>query len=275
MSSAPSSTRFKGFPLPYSPVLRISITMADSNTGVCKWFNNEKGYGFITPDEEGADDIFVHHSGIKMEGFRRLNEGDMVSYEVSVDDAGREKAVEVVVTGSVEREDRGEPRERQEITALGALPYCGEGAGTRFLLVEHRERGRRFWSFPRGRAKKDGEVEAEATALQLEKETGLAGVELGEEAIVTSYSYKSRSRRTVQKTTRYYPAFVAGAEPEVVLQNARSEYAWLDLAAAYAQLTHQNSKDVLSKLGTQLGLELELPEAEAAEAEEAAEAAEE
>jgi CspA family cold shock protein len=50
--------------------------------GLVKWFNAEKGYGFITP-EDGSKDVFVHHSAIQAEGFRSLNEGDKVEYEVT------------------------------------------------------------------------------------------------------------------------------------------------------------------------------------------------
>jgi len=48
--------------------------------GTVKWFSQEKGYGFITPDE-GDEDIFVHYTGIAGSGFRNLEEGDRVSYE--------------------------------------------------------------------------------------------------------------------------------------------------------------------------------------------------
>ena len=48
-------------------------------TGTVKWFNNTKGFGFISPDEEGAEDIFVHQTAIKAEGFRSLGEGEKVS----------------------------------------------------------------------------------------------------------------------------------------------------------------------------------------------------
>jgi CspA family cold shock protein len=48
--------------------------------GTVKWFSERKGYGFIEQDEGG--DIFVHHSSINMPGFRTLNEGDRVSFEV-------------------------------------------------------------------------------------------------------------------------------------------------------------------------------------------------
>lgn len=49
--------------------------------GTVKWFNAEKGYGFITPDE-GGPDIFVHHSAIQSKGFRTLDEKARVSFEI-------------------------------------------------------------------------------------------------------------------------------------------------------------------------------------------------
>jgi cold shock protein len=48
--------------------------------GTVKWFNNEKGYGFITPDD-GGEDLFVHYSNIEGSGFKSLEEGGKVSYE--------------------------------------------------------------------------------------------------------------------------------------------------------------------------------------------------
>ena len=50
-------------------------------TGTVKWFNNAKGYGFIAP-QDGGDDVFVHFSAIKSDGYRTLSEGQNVSYEV-------------------------------------------------------------------------------------------------------------------------------------------------------------------------------------------------
>jgi CspA family cold shock protein len=50
--------------------------------GTVKWFNQDKGYGFIKPDD-GGDDVFVHYSGIAGGGFRNLEEGDKVTYEVT------------------------------------------------------------------------------------------------------------------------------------------------------------------------------------------------
>lgn len=49
--------------------------------GTVKWFNEDKGYGFITP-EGGDRDVFVHHSAIQEEGFRTLNEGERVEFDV-------------------------------------------------------------------------------------------------------------------------------------------------------------------------------------------------
>jgi cold shock protein len=49
--------------------------------GTVKWFSQEKGYGFITPDEEGGEDLFVHYTAIEGSGFRSLEEGQRVSYE--------------------------------------------------------------------------------------------------------------------------------------------------------------------------------------------------
>jgi len=48
--------------------------------GTVKWFNEQKGYGFITPDD-GGPDLFVHHTNIMMDGFRNLQEGRAVEYE--------------------------------------------------------------------------------------------------------------------------------------------------------------------------------------------------
>ena len=49
-------------------------------TGTVKWFSDEKGYGFITPDD-GSKDLFVHHTGISGEGFKTLAEGAKVEFE--------------------------------------------------------------------------------------------------------------------------------------------------------------------------------------------------
>jgi cold shock protein len=51
-------------------------------TGTVKWFNDSKGYGFITPDE-GGKDLFVHHSAISGDGFKSLSEGAKVQYDAA------------------------------------------------------------------------------------------------------------------------------------------------------------------------------------------------
>lgn len=60
-------------------------------TGVVKWFNNEKGYGFITPDE-GGPDLFAHFSSIETEGFKSLAENQKVEFEVAQGDKGPQAA---------------------------------------------------------------------------------------------------------------------------------------------------------------------------------------
>ena len=55
--------------------------------GKVKWFNNQKGFGFITPDEGGRD-LFVHHTAIKIDGFRTLAEGQVVEFEIQEDVKG-------------------------------------------------------------------------------------------------------------------------------------------------------------------------------------------
>ncbi len=58
-------------------------------TGTVKWFNDQKGYGFISPDD-GGDDLFVHHSNITAEGYRSLQDGQKVEYEAGQGKKGPE-----------------------------------------------------------------------------------------------------------------------------------------------------------------------------------------
>lgn len=61
--------------------------------GTVKWFNADKGFGFITPEDQGKD-LFVHHTGIDGEGYKSLDEGAKVSYETTNSDKGP-KAINV------------------------------------------------------------------------------------------------------------------------------------------------------------------------------------
>jgi CspA family cold shock protein len=64
-------------------------------TGTVKWFSDDKGFGFITPDD-GSKDLFVHHTGIHGDGYRSLAEGAKVSYDAENGDKGP-KAVNVTI----------------------------------------------------------------------------------------------------------------------------------------------------------------------------------
>jgi CspA family cold shock protein len=55
--------------------------------GKVKWFNDQKGFGFITPDD-GSQDCFVHHSAIRADGYRTLEENDIVEFEIEQGDKG-------------------------------------------------------------------------------------------------------------------------------------------------------------------------------------------
>lgn len=70
------------------------------SNGIVKWFNAEKGYGFIA-DEESGNDVFVHFSAIQADGFKTLNEGQKVTFSTEPDPKNTDKlrAVDVVVVG--------------------------------------------------------------------------------------------------------------------------------------------------------------------------------
>jgi CspA family cold shock protein len=62
-----------------------------SKTGKMKWFNDAKGFGFVTPDD-GSKDVFVHFSSIQGEGFKSLAEGDKIEFDVQESDKGPKAA---------------------------------------------------------------------------------------------------------------------------------------------------------------------------------------
>ena len=63
--------------------------MSVRSSGIVKWFNDAKGFGFITPDG-GGEDLFAHFSAIKMNGFKSLKEGQKVSFEVTQGPKGKQ-----------------------------------------------------------------------------------------------------------------------------------------------------------------------------------------
>jgi CspA family cold shock protein len=67
-------------------------------TGTVKWFNDSKGYGFITPDE-GGKDLFVHHSQIQGSGFKSLADGAKVEYEAREGEKGPEALNVIALAG--------------------------------------------------------------------------------------------------------------------------------------------------------------------------------
>ena len=87
-------------------------------TGTVKWFNDEKGFGFVTPDETGKD-LFVHHSGIAGDGFKSLTDGTKVEYEAEATDEVASKNADARKTGRKEREayERGREKDRRSAAA--------------------------------------------------------------------------------------------------------------------------------------------------------------
>ncbi len=69
--------------------------MAARKRGTVKWFNAEKGYGFITP--ESGEDVFVHYSEIQSSGYRALNDGDKVEFDITQGQKGLQASKVVVL----------------------------------------------------------------------------------------------------------------------------------------------------------------------------------
>ncbi|MCK9507707.1 MAG: cold-shock protein [Pigmentiphaga sp.] len=67
----------------------MSSDTTSKSTGTVKWFNDAKGFGFITPDD-GGDDLFAHFSAIEMNGFKTLKEGQKVQFEAAQGPKGKQ-----------------------------------------------------------------------------------------------------------------------------------------------------------------------------------------
>ncbi|KAL1503897.1 hypothetical protein AB1Y20_012360 [Prymnesium parvum] len=112
---APSALLLGSRPPTFSAVrMPHMVALADGEpmTGTCKWFNVEKGYGFIAVDESETD-IFVHQSDIYAPGFRSLAEGEALEFRVQTDSkTGKLKAVEV--TGPDGAYVQGAPKQERD-----------------------------------------------------------------------------------------------------------------------------------------------------------------
>jgi len=99
--------------LPYTNISwkkRRKRHVSERETGTVKWFNRSKGYGFIV--RENGPDVFVHYSAIRGEGFRNLNEGDKVEFNVEANARGPQATDVVNLSPSTTQESRSssEPR---------------------------------------------------------------------------------------------------------------------------------------------------------------------
>jgi len=81
MEAPPAKIR-GGFLLPRGPRNKKGGLQYMAQEGTVKWFSEDKGYGFISPDD-GGDDVFVHYSGIAGDGFKSLDEGEKITYEAA------------------------------------------------------------------------------------------------------------------------------------------------------------------------------------------------
>ncbi|CAA6660582.1 unnamed protein product [Spirodela intermedia] len=106
--------------------------MAQGNreSGTVSWFNSQKGFGFIKPDS-GGEDLFVHQTSIRSDGFRVLTEGDAVEFVIEEGDDGRSKAVDVTGPNGAFISSSGGDRGFSAGRARGGGDYYGSGGGGR------------------------------------------------------------------------------------------------------------------------------------------------
>lgn len=124
-SSSPYSPRL-GFFFFFSSSTRVAMAEGRRQSGVVSWFSPQKGFGFIKPDD-GGEDLFVHQTSIRAEGFRVLSEGEAVEFDVERGDDGRAKAVDVTSSGA-----GGRARAGGDAYGGGVGGWRSGGAGGRF-----------------------------------------------------------------------------------------------------------------------------------------------
>ena len=123
----------KGALLPRSPRKKGGARRMPQ--GTVKWFDEGKGYGFITPDD-GSEDLFVHHTGIAGSGFKSLEEGESVSYETTQGKKGMQ-----AVNVSKGSTDRVDSRDTEDFLRV---PLEVEGAAR--ILTEHFDPEDLYWA---------------------------------------------------------------------------------------------------------------------------------
>ena len=98
-------------------------------TGIVKWFNNAKGYGFILPDEGNGEDVFAHYSSIEMEGYKTLKAGQLVAFDTINGPKGLH-AISIRMLEkppSIPRDD--EAPKAQELTSPASVEYSKSSNG--------------------------------------------------------------------------------------------------------------------------------------------------
>ena len=107
-------------------------------TGTVKWFNDAKGYGFITPDD-GSEDLFAHFSAIQMAGFKTLKEGQKVSFEVTQGPKGKQASNIQGRLSALPARTQSSARQDSRIIAARdtARAFCSAG-GAALHALDHR-----------------------------------------------------------------------------------------------------------------------------------------
>jgi FkbM family methyltransferase len=208
--------------------------------GTVKWFNDQKGFGFITP-EDGSKDCFVHHSAIQADGFRSLAEGAQVEFDLVQGSKGpaAENVVQVSSTGSVTRKAgrsvcRGGPLRLFRVSGRSGAPGTDSG---RVMLARAmrraglRHRARRY----RTKVERD-EIRFMLEALRL----GDAAVDVG--AYKGGYTY---AMRVAVGDEGAVLAFEPQPELAEYLRRCVRDFAWTNVTIAECGLSSRAGRRIL------------------------------